>query len=206
MTITAGEMALYAGALVILFMTPGPVWLALTGRTLAGGFRAALPLALGVACGDVLWSLLAVLGLSWVVDQMDQVLFAIRLLGTALFLWMGISILRNADKSISADSRLTRPGAAAGFAAGVAAIIGNPKAILFYLGILPGFIDVAHVTRPDIAAILLISMAIPFLGNMVFAAFVDRARRLLSSGTALRRTNIVAGCLMILVGLVLPFT
>ncbi|NBX43387.1 MAG: LysE family translocator, partial [Rhodobacteraceae bacterium] len=37
MTITLAQMALYAGALFVLFLTPGPVWLALTARTLAHG-------------------------------------------------------------------------------------------------------------------------------------------------------------------------
>ena len=54
--------ALYVGALLILFLTPGPVWVALTARALSGGFHAAWPLAFGVVVGDVLWPLLAILG------------------------------------------------------------------------------------------------------------------------------------------------
>ena len=49
---------------------------------------------------------------------------------------------------MDADSRLTRPGRWAGFAAGVAAVIGNPKAILFYMGVLPGFFDLRTRHRP----------------------------------------------------------
>ena len=48
MTITLSDMLLYAGALLILFLTPGPVWVALIARSLAGGFQGAWPLALGV--------------------------------------------------------------------------------------------------------------------------------------------------------------
>jgi len=53
MTITPYELLLYAGALLILFMTPGPVWVALLARSLSGGFQAAWPLAMGVAIGDI---------------------------------------------------------------------------------------------------------------------------------------------------------
>jgi len=38
------------------------------------------------------------------------------------------------------------------------------------------------------------------------ATFIDRARRLMTSPEALRRTNLVAGGLLICVGLVIPFT
>jgi threonine/homoserine/homoserine lactone efflux protein len=104
------------------------------------------------------------------------------------------------------DSRLTRPGMWAGFAAGVAVILGNPKAILFYMGVLPGFFDLSAVTWADIAAIVAISMAVPLIGNLMMSLFLDRARRLLTSPAALRRTNIIAGVLLICVGLVIPFT
>ncbi|MCU0856433.1 MAG: LysE family transporter, partial [Rhodobacteraceae bacterium] len=94
----------------------------------------------------------------------------------------------------------------AGFAAGVAVIIGNPKAILFYMGVLPGFFDLTRVTGPDIAAIVAVSFTVPLLGNLILAAFVHRARALLKSPAALRRMNVVSGALLILVGVVIPLT
>ena len=61
MTISWVDAALYAGALFILFLTPGPVWVALIARAMSGGFRAAWPLAMGVVVGDVIWPLIAIL-------------------------------------------------------------------------------------------------------------------------------------------------
>jgi threonine/homoserine/homoserine lactone efflux protein len=117
---------------------------------------------------------------------------------------LGIVVIRNAGRAIGADSRLTRPGVWAGFFAGLAAILGNPKAILFYMGVLPGFFDLSRVTAADIAVIVLISMIVPFLCNLAVALLVDRAKRRLSSPAALRRTNLVAGALLIAVGLAIP--
>ncbi|SIO50034.1 Threonine/homoserine/homoserine lactone efflux protein [Rhodovulum sp. ES.010] len=205
MTVGAGELALYAGALFVLFLTPGPVWVALTARALSGGFHAAWPLALGVVIGDALWPLLAILGVSWVVTVFDGVLVALRYVAALVFIGMGVLLLRHPGATIAEDSRLTRPGMWAGFLAGLAVILGNPKAILFYMGVLPGFFDLAAIRAPDIAAIVAISMAVPFLGNLVFALFIDRARRILTSPAALRRTNRTAGALLVMVGVVIPF-
>lgn len=205
MTITPYELLLYGGALAILFLTPGPVWVALTARTLSGGFHAAWPLALGVVVGDILWPFLAILGVSWVVSVFAGFMTVLRILAAVIFITMGILIIRNADKTIATDSRLTRPGVWAGFAAGVAVILGNPKAILFYMGVLPGFFDLTALTATDIAAIVALSLLVPLLGNLLLAMFIDRARNLLTSPKALRRTNLTAGSLLILVGLIIPF-
>ena len=50
--ITASEIGLYIAALFLLFLTPGPVWVAMLARGFKGGFAGAWPLALGVAFGD----------------------------------------------------------------------------------------------------------------------------------------------------------
>jgi threonine/homoserine/homoserine lactone efflux protein len=205
MTVTAGGLILYAGALLLLFLTPGPVWVALTARTLAGGFRQAWPLAAGVVLGDVLWPLVAILGLSKVLTVWGGALEILTWVAAAIFLGMGWQLIRHAGRPPAADGRLARPGMQAGFAAGVAAILGNPKAILFYMGVLPGFFDLSRVTAADIAAIVALSAAIPLAGNLAVASMIDRARRLLTAPRALARVNRGAGAALILVGVAIPF-
>lgn len=206
MTVAPLDLALYAGAILILFLTPGPVWVALIARALGGGFPAAWPLAVGVVVGDALWPLLAIFGMAWLVSSIDGLLDIMRWVAGGIFLVMGAQLIRHAGHRLSADSRLMRPGRWSGFAAGIAVIVGNPKAILFYMGVLPGFFDLTRIGAADIAAILAVSMLIPLAGNLALALFVDRARAVMTSPDALRRTNVVAGWLLIGVGLVIPFT
>ena len=108
-------------------------------RVLTGGYRAAWPLALGVAVGDVVWPLLAILGITWIVSVYAGFMVVLRVAASLIFIVMGVAVIRNAGKAIPTDSRLTRPGMWAGFLAGIAVILSNPKAILFYMGVLPGF-------------------------------------------------------------------
>ena len=205
MTLSLTDMALYAGALTILFLTPGPVWVALVARALSGGFRSAVPLALGVVVGDIIWPLLAILGVSWILSVFADFMLVLRWVACAMFLGMGYLLIKNRAKTISSDSRLTKPGMWAGFLAGVAVIMGNPKAILFYMGVLPGFFDLTVLTWVDIVVICFLSLIVPLAGNLLLSLFIDRARRLLSSPQALARTNLWAGVALICVGLIIPF-
>ncbi|WP_209427303.1 LysE family translocator [Pararhodobacter sp. SW119] len=197
MTVTLWQLTLYAGAIFLLFMTPGPVWVALTARALTGGFASAAPLAVGVAIGDIVWPLAAIFGLAWIISVYAGFMEVLRWVAVGMFLVMGLQLIRHAWRRISTDSQLTRPGHWSGFLAGVAAILANPKAILFYMGMLPGFFDLSRITLPDIAAILAISVLIPMAGNLILAGMIGRVRALLRSPAALARTNRVAGVLMI---------
>lgn len=206
MTLTLAQIALYAGALFVLFLTPGPVWLALAARTLAYGVAGALPVMLGVALGDTVWSALAILGLAWVVGSFDWVMEVLRWVAVVMFTILGGALIKHADASIDANSSLNRPGLWAGFLAGMAAILANPKAILFYMGMLPGFFDLSRLTSLDIAIIASVSMIVPLVGNFFFVVFIDRARLLISSPGALKRTNQLAGALLICVAIVIALT
>lgn len=206
MTVTAYELLLYAGGMFLLWLVPGPVWVALTARSLTGGFAAAWPLAVGVALGDMVWPLTAIFGLSWVLSLYGDFLAALRWVAAGVFVVMGVLLIRKPAGTIAEDSRLTRPGLLAGFLTGLAVVIGNPKAILFYMGVLPGFFDLGRVQAVDIVAILLVSALVPMLSNLVLALSIDRARRLLSSPAAIRRMNLISGVLLVAVGLVIPLT
>jgi threonine/homoserine/homoserine lactone efflux protein len=205
MTVSVHELLLYALGMAGLWAVPGPVWVALTARALSGGFAAAWPLAVGVALGDLVWPLAAILGLTWIESVYGDFLQVLRWVAAVIFLVMGVMLIRKPAAAMTADSRLTRPGMWAGFTVGVAAVIGNPKAILFYMGALPGFFTLERLTASDVAAIIAISAIIPMAGNLGLALFLDRARQLLSSPESVRRLNVTSGILLIGVGLVIPF-
>ncbi len=206
MTLWFWDVLLYAGALLVLFLTPGPVWVGLIARSLSGGFQSAWPLALGVAVGDVLWSLLAIFGVTWILSIYGTFIEALKWVASGMFLTMGLLLIYNAKKIINIDKRLTSPGMLAGFIAGLIVILGNPKAILFYAGMLPGFFDLTKLTAVDIAVIVTLSMVVPLFGNLVMAVFMHKLRKLLANPNSLKLMNKLSGILLIGVGLIIPLT
>ncbi|SPH19287.1 Leucine efflux protein [Ascidiaceihabitans donghaensis] len=203
MTLNPADLLLYCGALVILFLTPGPVWLALIARGLSGGFHAAWPLAFGVAVGDIIWPLIAVLGIAWILSVFDSFMLILRWVACGVFLIMGYALIRHAGASISTNSKLTRPGMWSGFLAGVVTILGNPKAVLFYMGVLPGFFDLRTVTWVDVVVIIAVSVAVPFAGNVLMAAFVGHMRGFITRPETLKTINLTSGLALIFVGLII---
>ena len=205
MTLTANALGLYALGMAGLWAVPGPVWVALLARALSGGFAAAWPLALGVTLGDFLWPALAIFGMGWVLSVYGEALQILRWIAAATFAVMGALLIAKSGTLMSADSKMTRPGRLAGLMTGVAAVVGNPKAILFYMTVLPAFFgDLSRLTAVDIACILAVSVAVPLVGNLGLALFLDRVRVLLSNPARVQMLNRISGGLLILVACAIP--
>lgn len=203
MSIAPGDLALYALALFVLFITPGPVWVAVIARALSHGMRGVWPLGLGVALGDVLWSLVAIFGVTAIAALYGDFLLVLRWVAVGILVMMGVGLIRFADKDITGATGLSKPGLWAGFAAGFLAVTANPKASLFYLAFLPSLFDFARITPLDVVVICLVSFVVPLAGNLMLGLMVGQIRRFLASPAAIRRTNIGAGIALICVGILI---
>ncbi len=195
MTIGLFDLALYAFALAVLVLTPGPVVVATIARTLTTGWRSAMPLAAGVSVCDMLWPLLAIFGLSALVQVYGEIIEILRYVGAGILIWMGWRLIIGSREALKTDPdpELMRRTAWEGFFAGFLVNLGNPKSILFFVGILPNLFDMAALTAIDVAVIVIMSAVVPFLGNVVWAAAAQGARRFLRSSRAVRRVNQVSG-------------
>ena len=206
MTITSAQLFLYFGALVILFLTPGPVWIAIIARTVSGGVKSGMSLVLGVSLGDLLWPIMAYFGLGLLISLYSDILILVRYMAAIILVIMGIQTILASRKGIKANDDLTKSGFFAGFTAGLIAVTANPKATLFYLTLLPSFFNFGEIGLTDLVIISGTSFAVPMLGNVLMILFLAKAKTFLSSPSAVRVTNIVSGILLVVVGIVIGLT
>jgi threonine/homoserine/homoserine lactone efflux protein len=152
--------------------------------------------------GDVLWPLLAMHGIGVAAGIWADALVVLRYNGAAILVWMGVNLVRHAEAAAvrATAGGLARESGWAGFSAGLLVIAGNPKAILFYMGVLPGFFPMGRLTASDIAVICIVSVLIPFVGNLAWAAVFARARVLLADPVAMRLLHVGAGLALVAVG------
>ena len=200
MTIDTDQILLYFFALIILFLTPGPVWVALIARTVSGGAKSSISLALGVSLGDMLWPFVVYLSLGLLISVYSDILLILRYLASLVLVLMGLQIIYARNKVLSEDHRLTKSGFIAGFYAGFIAVTANPKASLFYITLLPGFFNFELIELVDVCLISLLSFSVPMIGNILMILFVAKIRSLLSSPNAISLTNLISGILLVLVG------
>ncbi len=133
---------LFALAVMLLALTPGPVWVYLLSRTLTQGRRAGYFSLLGVAAGVVVHVLLAALGITVVLLAIPFAFDAIKLAGAAYLLWLAINTLRGSGISFTPQPLDPVPDRVLFRQAMIAAVL-NPKVAVFYLSLFPQFVEPA---------------------------------------------------------------
>ncbi len=192
----AGLVAFIA-VFAIACSSPGPVVAALIARVLARGRRGAVPFCLGLLAGDLVWFAAAVFGLAALAALFQPLFLVLKYLGAAYLAWLGIRMLR-----APAEPPGEAPDAAPGdglrlMFVGLGLTLGNPKAMVFYLALLPSVLDLAALTP---GAFGLLAGVVVLVYAAVLCAYVlaaDRARLLVRSSRAMRWLNRLTGGLML---------
>jgi len=131
---------LYAVAVLLLALTPGPVWIYLLSRTLAQGRRAGYFSLLGVAAGVIVHVILAAAGLSAIVLAIPRAFDVLKVAGAAYLLWLAWSTVRGGGFTFTPQPLPPVPDRVL-FRQALAASALNPKVAVFYLSLFPQFID-----------------------------------------------------------------
>lgn len=130
---------LFIVASLVLIVTPGQDMVLVMSRSIAQGAAAGVVTAAGVSVGLVGHTVLATLGLGAVLRTSEWLFLALKLVGAAYLIYLGIGLLRTkATKlvvQVSAKRSLLRL-----FVDGALSNVSNPKIAIFYFAFLPQFV------------------------------------------------------------------
>ncbi|UCE59477.1 MAG: LysE family translocator [Phycisphaerales bacterium] len=186
-----------AVALAALAASPGPAVLAIVGAAMSGGFRSTSPLIMGIVLGDILFLVSAIVGLWYVAESLGAFFVIVKIAGGSYLIWVGVRLLIAPGADATLPKQVGATTTIRSIASGLGITLANPKAILFYLGFLPTFIDLSAMTFFDA---LVAVMAVSFVISSVLAAYAyagAQARRMLGGGRNARNLRRVSGVVMV---------
>jgi threonine/homoserine/homoserine lactone efflux protein len=201
------DLALFAVTVFVLNATPG-VDLAFTlVSTLRGGVRAGLAAAAGIAAGCIVHTLAAAFGLAALLAASAAAFNVVKWLGAAYLLWLAVGMLRTAWRRAPGG---VEPNAAAPMPTSVGALfrqgfltnVLNPKVALFFLALLPQFID-GDAPNKTLAFVFLGAWFIVqgFVFLAAFVALVAPLRRWRPQPWVLRALHGMGGALFAMLAL-----
>lgn len=189
-------------AMVALALLPSLSVMTVLARSAAHGFLHGSITSLGIVMGDVLYILLAIYGLAFLTEHMSGVIVLIQYIGAVYLIWLGLSLWRS--KAIALNVKQPpKTSLISSFLAGFLLTLGDQKAVLFYLGFLPAFVDISMLSIVDTGVIVAIATTAVGGVKVGYALIADRARFLFANTKMSRGMNLIAGAIMMGAGIAL---
>jgi threonine/homoserine/homoserine lactone efflux protein len=197
------QLALYVAAALLLAVTPGPGLFYVAARTLAGGRAEGVASSFGTGLGGLVHVLAGSLGISALVLASADLFTALKLLGAAYLVWLGVRTFQAARRDALAGCTAPPVGMRRAFREGVLVEALNPKTAAFFLAFVPQFLDPAagHVAL-QFVLLGAISVALNTLADIAVAFAASGIRHGAAARPALvRRLREASGGAMVALGI-----
>lgn len=200
------ESALALAAICFVPMaSPGPGVIALVGHAMSRGFRHSIGFIAGMMMGDLTFLTLAILGMAVIAQSFEGLFMVIRLAAAGYLIYLGLKAWRAAPATFAqlqgAGQTPTRNHHSKSFLSGLIITLSNPKVIMFYVGVLPSFIDLTALSPNDVVIVVGIVLGVLAVLMTGYALAAGRARHMLKSARAVRLLNRGSGTVMIGAGI-----
>ena len=192
----------FALASLILEMIPGPNQTYLAALTLNHGMRAGFAAVLGIALGLSIYGLAAALGIAALINESPLLYQVLRWAGALYFLWLAWDSWHDEPDSKAEAARDERMRES--FQRGLITNLLNPKAAIFYVSVLPGFIvPGAASVFVQTALLSAIFVSVATFTHITVVLLAGRLHRFLSD--ARYRVPVRRGLALVLVGVAIWF-
>ncbi|MBT2129550.1 LysE family translocator [Aliiroseovarius lamellibrachiae] len=182
------SLVTYALALGIAAAIPGPGIAALVGQAMGGSLRNALVFILGIACGDVVYLTIAVAGLAAVAKSFAGAMIVLKLLGGLYLAYLAYQFWTSDPKApeMAKSRKYSTPKT---LLSAFTITISNPKAIIFYLALVPSVLDLNAVGVSEWGLLVLVSVIVLFAVMTPYALLANKAGRVLARSSTLKTMN-----------------
>ena len=166
---------------LMLCFTPGPAVLLVFSLALSRGAGSAMAAACGILLANAIYFAVSGLGVAAILVTSEELFLVLKWGGAAYLLWLGLKMILAQQPSLRA---IEPPPARQAFWKGLVVQGANPKAIVFFIALLPQFVDVKAPVGYQIFVYGASSAMIEFFALLFYAVLGSSTRRLVNESTA----------------------
>jgi threonine/homoserine/homoserine lactone efflux protein len=197
--------ALALGGIILLAaISPGPDFVIILRSVLAGGRRAGMACAAGIASGVLAWAVVTSIGVAGLLAASSVAFTVVKLVGAAYLVLIGVQALLAArrdgyEQSQEPDPEQARRSASAAYRQGLLTNMFNPKVAVFFLALWPQFLP-PDATPFDTAVLTAVAVGTSLVWFLVLANVVTALRRFITAAKVRRTIDAVMGTLLVGIG------
>lgn len=189
----------FVAATATMMLIPGPTVMLVLSYALSKGRSVAVASAAGVAMGDFIAMSASLAGLGALVLTSATLFVALKWVGAAYLVWLGIKLIRSAPSNgLNVPQADVTPRHVFRHAALVTAL--NPKAIAFFIAFVPQFIRPDAPLAPQFIILIATFVTMGGLNALLYALLADRLRQVIGKPSIITWITRAGGAALISMG------
>jgi homoserine/homoserine lactone efflux protein len=190
---------IFLGTELVLSLSPGPAVLLVISQALHGGGWRGTTAALGILTANVVWFALSAVGIGAVLLAAGPWFTALKWVGAAYLVYLAWGMLARPSRSRAnaLTSEVPQLSARATWLRGLVLQLTNPKALVFFVALLPQFVDPEKPVKQQILILGVTSLLAEFPVLAAYAALAGRASQIARTPRYARCLDIAAAVLLV---------
>ena len=185
--------------ILVFVVSPGPGTLAVFGKSMQQGFIAAFFLSFGLILGDITYLVAVILSLDFFSNTIASYMDQVKIVGGMYLIYLGIQSWRSGSFRIKKD--ISKKGNFAEFVTGYLISMANPKVMVFYIAILPNFINLKNLSLLIASEIIIITFLGLMAGISVINLGASKIKNKLEGSDSNAYINRIVGSIMMVAGI-----
>jgi len=185
--------------ILVFVVSPGPGTLAVFGKSMQQGFIAAFFLSFGLILGDITYLVAVILSLDFFSNTIASFMDQVKIVGGMYLIYLGVQSWRSGSFKIKKD--ISKKGNFAEFVTGYLISMANPKVMVFYIAILPNFINLKNLSLLIASEIIIITFLGLMAGISVINLGASKIKNKLESSDSNAYINRIVGSIMMVAGI-----
>jgi threonine/homoserine/homoserine lactone efflux protein len=163
----------------VIVAVPGPSVMLIVKSTLLRGRRAALLVAVGVLCGDLIWAGAAVGGITALIVASRPAFEVLRFAGAAYLIYLGLRLVlaRGTELDVPQAATVAGRSSSRAFGEGLICELSNPKALIVFTSVIPQFLS-HDAPAGEVAIFGVLFAALGFVSLAIYATALGATRRM----------------------------
>ena len=185
--------------ILVFVVSPGPGTLAVFGKSMQQGFIAAFFLSFGLILGDITYLVAIILSLDFFSNTIAYYMDQVKIVGGMYLIYLGVQSWRSGSFKIKKD--ISKKSNLAEFVTGYLISMANPKVMVFYIAILPNFINLKNLSLLIASEIIVITFLGLMAGISVINLGASKIKNKLESSDSNAYINRIVGSIMMVAGI-----
>jgi len=202
---TGETIFIFIMSIILLCIKPGPGQALRVTTALRDGFWPAMMISIGVTVICNLYLVLAAVGSTIISGFFNEAGFFFRVLGGAYLVYLAYRGFKSAQKK-NETKAVEKKSYIQYFVMGLVMSLSNPIDIFFFVGILPGLIDISQLTFQNIVSFMIIMTITRVIVDVIILTLTVQSKQAIISGGHGNTVAIIANTGILLIGVFLLYT